>query len=297
MSSFGYDQLLERINSPGAFETGCLGQSVEGRMIPYVKVGNCPPVLLVVGGFHAREHVTVPLVLELIRPTRYGTVYYVPCLNVDGVELCVNGLSSVSAARRKFLKDLNGGSEDFSLWKANVNGVDLNLNYPSGFGKGEGNLFAPAPQGFVGPCPLSEPESMSLAAFTADVRAEAVISFHSKGEVIYWRYGQKGARLRRDRSLARRLSKVSGYRLGESSKSHGGFKDWCVECLKIPAYTVEVGAEEWAHPVEHRHLPDLVRQCEKMTGEVLCFLREQNGRKNKMDERGLERGSKSGGCG
>ena len=288
MSSFGYDQLLECVNALGPpFETGSIGQSAEGRLIPFVRTGEGRPVLLIVGGFHAREHITVPLVLDLIRPFPFGTVFFVPCLNVDGLELCQSGLSSVSSpARRKFLRAVNGGSEDFSLWKANADAVDLNLNFPSGFGKGRGNLFAPAPQGYVGPCPLSEPESLALAAFTAAVRAEAVLTFHSKGEVIFWRYGQKGGRLRRDRALARRLSKVSGYALAESPESHGGYKDWCVEVLNIPAFTVEVGAESWPHPLDHSLLPKILPQCRAMPGEVLDFLRKENGRKRKMDAGG-----------
>ena len=64
--------------------------------------------------------------------------------NPDGVALALGGLSSVKEpSRADFLRGLNGG-EDFSLWKANANGVDLNVNFDARWGAGIKNVFSPA---------------------------------------------------------------------------------------------------------------------------------------------------------
>lgn len=51
--------------------------------------------------------------------------------------------------------------------------------------------------------------------------------------------------------------------------SAGGYKDWCVEKLKLPAFTVEVGKDEWKHPLDERVLPSITAVCGNAVAEFM----------------------------
>lgn len=207
---------------------------------------------------HAREWITAKLVLEQIRRGVRGGVWFIPLVNPDGALLSQCGISSVEGRRRReMLVRINGGF-DFSLWKANADGVDINVNFDANWGKGKGNLTDPAPQGYIGPCAFSSEEAQALKSFTLAVRPDFTVSYHTKGEVIYWRFGQNALRCLRDRRLARILQRSTGYPLGEAPCSAGGYKDWCIQKLRIPAFTVEVGSDRLAHPLGESALKDIV---------------------------------------
>ena len=240
-----------------------IGRSALGRCIYAVFVGSGGgPVGIAQYSMHAREYITAYLALEHARRgVKRGGAWIVPLVNPDGAELSEKGLQSIaSEARRRELVRINFGSEDFSLWKANAQGVDLNVNFPARWGTGEGNVTAPAPHGCIGCRPLSAPESRALAGFTLEVNPSYTVSWHTKGEVIYWRFHQPRARATRDRQLARILSRSTGYPLDEAPLSAGGYKDWCVETLHIPAFTVEAGRDAATHPLAREELPDIVNK-------------------------------------
>ncbi|MDE5548510.1 MAG: hypothetical protein K2J30_05900 [Clostridia bacterium] len=244
-------------------EKRIIGRSAEGRLLFAFFAGeHGGKTGIFQYAMHAREWVTSLLALEHIaRGVKYGGVWFIPLVNPDGALLCTNGIESVKdAERRKKLLRVNGG-EDFSLWKANADCVDLNVNFPAQWGKGASNVRALAPHGYIGECPLCAPESRALADFTREIKADYTVSWHTKGEEIYWRFGQDGARLKRDFEYAEALSKSVGYPLAEAPNSTGGYKDWCVETLKIPAFTVEAGSDKWKHPLGEEALPELINNC------------------------------------
>ncbi len=51
--------------------------------------------------------------------------------------------------------------------------------------------------------------------------------------------------------------------------SVGGYKDWCVEKLHIPAFTIEVGADKYSHPFPYSQLGEIVRQNEDLPRRLL----------------------------
>ena len=208
---------------------------------------------------HAREWITAYLALEHVkRGVHAGGVWILPLMNPDGALLATEGIESVkSAARREALWELNGG-DDFSLWKANAEAVDLNVNFPARWGSGRSNVRQPAGANYIGTSPLCAPESRALAEFTIKRNPDYTLSWHTKGEEIYWRFHQPFFRALRDLRYAKRLSKFTGYPLKEAPFSAGGYKDWCVETLKIPALTLEVGSDERAHPLGLKDLPDIL---------------------------------------
>ena len=119
-------------------------------------------------------------------------------------------------------------------------------------------MRSPAPANYIGSAPFSEPETQALRDFTLEINPAFTISYHTKGEVIYWRYCQSALRAMRDRRYAKALSAATGYPLAEAQGSAGGYKDWCVEKLGIPAFTVETGRESFAHPLGRSALADIV---------------------------------------
>ena len=240
-------------------EKRVIGTSVGGRNLYAVKVGAGEPCGISQYAMHAREWVTALLALEHARRGGVkGSVWLLPLTNPDGAMLSMAGLSSVrDAARHATLLNINGG-EDFSLWKANTNAVDLNVNFDARWGTGKQNVFAPAPANFVGSAPFSEPETRALRDFTLEIMPQYTVSWHTKGEEIYWRFRQPAFRAARDKKLALALAAATGYPLREAKGSVGGYKDWCIEKLKIPAFTVEAGREDFKHPLGLAALPDII---------------------------------------
>ncbi len=234
------------------------GRSVEGRDLYAMYIGSSEGAQGISQyAIHAREWVTALLALRHIqRGVERGGFWILPLANPDGALLSEIGAAAVSPARRKFLISVNGG-EDFSLWKANANAVDLNVNFDARWGTGAENVRVPSPQGYIGRAPFSEPETRCLCAFTLRVCPNYTVSWHTKGEEIYWEFHTPRRARLRDLSLARALSASTGYPLASVKRSAGGYKDWCIERLKIPAFTVEAGADSHSHPLRRDALGEL----------------------------------------
>ena len=86
------------------------------------------------------------------------------------------------------------------------------------------------------------------------------VSYHSKGEEIYWEFYQTGKKRERDYMLAKSLSLATGYPLKSAEGSAGGYKDWCIEKLTIPSFTIEVGSDELTHPIGVEHLNEIYQK-------------------------------------
>ena len=257
---FRYEDLLKEVEEfkNRGIETGEIGYSVLNNPIPYIFIGDKKgDSIIVTGGIHAREHITSLLVVNqakhlLKNPSHLimGGIYFIPMVNVDGVKLCQEGVAFLEDKQiKKNLLKINS-SADFSLWKANINGVDLNVNFDARWGQGKSNVFFKSPSNYVGKMPNSEIETKSLVHFTREIKPLATISYHCKGEVIYWRFFQKTKQqLWRHYRLAKSISEVTGYTLVASEAgSCGGYKDWCIQTMDIPSFTIEVGSDKYEHP-------------------------------------------------
>lgn len=266
---FSYADLLKEVDKFNAIgvETGVVpGDSTLSQRIPYIFVGkkteNC---IIVQGAMHAREHITALLVLQqakfLVKRsdlTINGGIYFIPMTNPDGVRLAQENLSWIENKKLKTkLVEINGGNTDFSLWKANIRGVDLNVNFDAKWARGKQNVFFPSPDNYVGKSPNSEKETINLIHFTESLKPLATLSYHTKGEVIYWRFTQDKRSLWRDYRLAKGISALTGYKLDDGVGSVGGYKDWCVDKLHIPAFTVEVGKDSFPHPYPYSEFENI----------------------------------------
>ncbi len=235
------------------------GKSVSGRELYAIHTGSLSGAQGISQyGIHGREWITGLLSLYHIRRgVPYGGVWILPLTNPDGATLSQCGASSVSEDRREKLIKINGGN-DFSHWKANANAVDLNVNFDARWGKGAQNVKQESFANYVGTAPFSESESAALRDFTLKIAPRYTVSWHTKGEEIYWEFHQPVARRMRDKQLAQALSKSTGYPLVTVKNSVGGYKDWCIEKLRIPSFTVEVGRDALAHPLGENVLPEIV---------------------------------------
>lgn len=246
-----------------AGEKRVIGRSVCGMPIVALFSGRGEPRILVQYALHAREWITALLALgHIARGMPRGRAAFVPIANPDGVALALRGeqfLRTLPVCRAEFLRRVNGG-KDFSLWKANANAVDCNVNFDAEWGTGLRNVRLPSSENYIGPRPFSEPETRALRDFTSAFSPAATLSYHTKGREIYWEFGQRGAALARDTAIAAALAAETGYEAKRIAGSAGGYKDWCIRALAIPAFTVEAGDDSLAHPLREEHLAMLYRE-------------------------------------
>lgn len=240
-------------------EKRIIGNSLLGRNLYAMKVGEGMPVGLAVYAVHAREWITARLALEQCFSPTVGSVWIVPLLNPDGALLSQVGLESASGSEYEgFLSAYS--REQLRLWKANARGVDLNVNFDADWGKGAKNVRENGAENGIGARAFSERETRALRDFTDWVRPDYTVSYHTKGEEIYWRFGQSTQPCLRDRRIGEALSKATGYPLKEISGSCGGYKDWCIVRYGIPAFTIETGEDALAHPLTESALPKMVKE-------------------------------------
>ena len=254
-------QTVEEFYESVSAEKRVIGKSLFGRELYAVKMGEGAPVGLAQYAMHGREFITARLAIEQYkRGVAKGSVWLVPLVNPDGALLSEVGLCSAPPETRDELLCLNGGEPDFSLWKANGRGVDLNVNFAAEWGKGAKNVRFAGAENYIGKRPFSESETLALKNFTEMIKPQYTVSYHTKGEEIYWYFYQPLRVCARDKALALSLSRSTGYPLRTAKGSAGGYKDWCIQRHGIPSFTVEAGADELRHPIRENELHDIVEK-------------------------------------
>jgi g-D-glutamyl-meso-diaminopimelate peptidase len=184
-----------------------------------------------------------------------ATISLVPMVNPDGVALVTGAATPEEQEQARELSRNYPNIPFPDGWKANLLGVDLNLQYPAGWLMAREIKFSqgytrPGPRDFVGRFPLSQPEVQALYDYTERLDPNLVIAWHSQGEVIYWQYG--GIVVPGARELAERFASVSGYALEDTpyASSFAGYKDWFIQEYRRPGFTIEVGTGENPLPTE-----------------------------------------------
>lgn len=234
-------KLCENFYTEYTGEKGIIGYSQNQKPIYYFCVNKTEkPVIIVQCAIHAREYITSYLCLELIKDFmqngKDGRVYFIPMSNPDGVEIALN---------------------ENPLYKANARGVDLNVNFDANWGKGIRNVFTRGAENYVGEFPFSERESKALKEFTLSIKPHLTISYHAKGEEIYYYFNQRSRCLTASVKVANLIAEQTGYTVKKIKGSVGGYKDWCIERLKVPSITIEVGRDELSHPITEEFLPEI----------------------------------------
>lgn len=214
----------------------------DNRVIPVIVLGNKESEhnIMVQAAIHGREYGTTQVVMKMVEyyaelytgaPTDllYNTCFYiVPMSNPDGVFI---------AQSRE------------CLWKANGSGVDLNRNFDIQWDNiNTKGVYAPASENFKGYTPASEIEVKSLIQLATERNYDCYISYHQKGNIIYYHDNVIPETLRTSTELAKTIQSINGYKLVSLRNSNrmgettlGGFTDWIQFVMNKPAVTIECG--------------------------------------------------------
>ncbi|WP_339252938.1 M14 family metallopeptidase [Sporosarcina sp. FSL W8-0480] len=236
-----------------------IGNSVLGKSIPEIRIGTGTKRVHYNASFHANEWITTPVVmtflndyllsvtnqtpirgLDMFSLYRQSNLSIVPMVNPDGVTLVQQGPPAIEPWRTRVVQ-WNNGSTDFSGWKANIRGVDLNDQFPANWDLERArNPKRPGPRDYGGERPLSEPEAIAMADLTKERDFAWVLAFHTQGRVIYW--GYQGLEPPYSRMMVNEFSRVSGYVPVQTLESYAGYKDWFIQDWRRPGFTVELGS-------------------------------------------------------
>ena len=250
--------------------TEVLTNSAFGRPVRTLVMGNGPRKVLYSAAHHANEWITSYILLKFAEElaeaisrdgTLFGvkakniaaaaTIYMVPMVNPDGVDL-VTGAIVPGTLEYETARKLGENYPNIPFpagWKANLLGVDLNLQYPAGWLQARQIKFAqgytrPGPRDYVGRAPLNQLESRALAGYTDVIDPDMVIAWHTQGQVIYWQF--RDIFVPDARRYGEEFARLSNYTLEDTpyESAWAGYKDWFIQSFRRPGYTVEAGLGE-----------------------------------------------------
>lgn len=244
-----------------------IGTTVMGKNITAIRFGNGPKEIFYNASIHANEWINSVLLMKFLENLSKSYVnnvsiwgynprqlfsmvslYIVPMINLDGVDL-VTGLITEGSWAYSNTERISSNFPDIPFpngWKANIEGIDLNLQFPADWEKAkeikyEQGFDKPAPRDFVGFGPLTAPESVAIYNFTLQHNFMLMITYHTQGRVIYYQY--QDLEPASSKEIATLFSQISGYSLEEVpyNSSFAGYKDWFILYYKRPGFTIETG--------------------------------------------------------
>lgn len=236
-----------------------IGKSGEGRDLMRLRISedlahaNQLPASLIMGGHHAREHVSVEVPLMFaqkllslydqgdstaVRLIKTRDIQIVPLINPDGAEY-----------------DIESGS--YKTWRKNRTlnsdgsyGVDLNRNYSQGWNNVDGSSSDPGNETFHGPQAFSEPETRAVKAWVDSTpNTTTLLTLHTYSQLVLYPWGGQydGVPDARDqqvfKTMANQMATWNGYTPMQASNLYlasGDTCDWAYATHKIFAFTFEM---------------------------------------------------------
>ena len=260
--TYTYEMLVEDASElaaayPGLVEVTSAGQSVEGRALTLIKLGKGATKVLLLGAHHAREYITSTFLMETADEYARAymqaaqgsanlldsvTLYIVPMVNPDGVNLVQNGPDAAKDPQR--VKGMRMLKDTYAEWKANINGVDLNRQYPCHWEEKASNTDVPSSEMYKGTAPATEPEVQAVMQLCEQNDFALAASFHTKGEVIYWADSGTEDAIEAAAPIAQSISEVTGYELmevsGDPAVYGAGFENWFRQEYLRPGFCIEL---------------------------------------------------------
>jgi len=280
---YTYDMMQRDINRlcnkfPSLIHAEVIGKSAYSRNIFAVSVGRGKKSVLITASHHGREWLTSVLSMKMVeayavayqsRDSICGfpvhkllgdvTIWFVPMVNPDGVTLAQQGIGKFPRSTWPQLLHWNHGKWDFSEWKSNAQGIDLNRQYQADWEHIDNDdAPLPASKDYKGSRPEEATEVASMVSFCQRIQPRYEVAYHTSGGVIYWGYGNHLGQGRKQR--AEELAELTGYRVVNSSGSGGGLTDWWTYTLNKTGFTVEVGPFYGENPVPLRFFSQVWRE-------------------------------------
>lgn len=256
------DRLVSRYPRSELFS---IGESVMEHKLYCIRIGSGKRKLFINGAHHGLEYLTSAFIMKFLyeyaacieegremfgydakKLSERTSLYAVPMVNPDGVDIAVNGIDVTNPYHRKLVSMV--GIHSFNkVWQANANGVDINHNYNAGWRVVE---TRPSPSRYSGPYCESEPETKAIVDFVRSTGFDMLMAFHSQGGEIYYDFDGKAAA--RSYALAEEFARVSGYETAvpEGTAAFGGLKDWFIEEFGRAGFTIEIGHGKNPLPTE-----------------------------------------------
>jgi predicted deacylase len=243
----GFDNAWSALANDAAARVSVAGYSVEGRPIRRFEFGapTGAPVL-VTGLVHGVELVGSVALLEFVSSLvadagsellQEARLVVVPVVNPDAFH---GNCARIGAGRRAYQR-------------CNARGVDLNRNFPRlrdrmPLNPLGGSRWRRAPH-YIGPHPLSEPETRALRDIVDETRPRVSVGFHSFGELLLypWAFTERPNPRRRSYERAGRAFvhalRGASYRVMQATEWYstvGDLDDWLDAEYGTLAFTVEV---------------------------------------------------------
>lgn len=241
-----------------------VGSSVLKKSLYGLQIGKGKRKVQINASFHANEWITTCIFMQFLNDYLRALVdgqkingvhalslyeqsqlFAIPMVNPDGVDLVLNGPPRDVQGK---LLALNEGNIDFSGWKANIRGVDLNKQFPANWDvEKKRKPTKPGPRDFLGYTPISEPETKAMAQLALQGGFDRLLSLHTQGKEIYW--GYEGLEPTESAILAQDFAAASGYEAVQYVDSFVGYKDWFIQEFRKPGFTIELGIGQNPLPI------------------------------------------------
>ena len=270
------ESILQIVEAYPFCRTEVITETAFSRPVRTLVIGNGPRKVVYSAAHHANEWITSLLLLKFAEEfaqaiaegrqilgqnaaeiAAAATIYMVPMVDPDGVDLVV-GATAPGTVEYEIARRLaeNYPSIPFPEgWKANLLGVDLNLQYPAGWLQAREIKFdqgftRPGPRDYVGRAPLTQLESRALLGYTEFIDPALVLAFHTQGQLIFWTF--RDIQVPGAEELGREFARLSGYTLADVpyESSFAGYKDWFIQRYQRPGYTIEAGLGTNPLPIE-----------------------------------------------
>lgn len=244
---------------PGLISYEMAGTSTDGRGIYELILGNknAPNAIYIQAAIHGREWMNSMMLMkqieELLKQWNYPyadttvgnilnqcCIYIIPMVNPDGVSISQLGLNGINTADLRTYVASLPGANNFSKWKANAKGVDINRNFGTGWNN-KVDCSVPSSEAYNGTAPLTEKESLAVATGFSKRKFQVAISYHSMEGAVYWDIGQTGAIRDQTKTLATHIKNITGYRLGSASPLKGLDYNYFIFEKNTPSVVIETG--------------------------------------------------------